>query len=132
MLGRQGLHRSHGLTVVAELPVVVVLDHHAAPVGHLPAAPRMQRHAQRELVRRGQQHRVRPGGLADDGAHAVDRQRPQAQALPGCDVPVGLVAVRLDREGGRTRRAQRAAAVGAGLAAWRVKAKAMQLCASKS
>ena len=32
----------------------------------------MQRHAQRELVRRGQQHRVRPGGLGDDGAQAVD------------------------------------------------------------
>jgi hypothetical protein len=109
VVGRERLQRAHRLAVVAELPVVVILDHHAAPVGRLAAAPGMQRHAQRELVRRGQQHRVRPGSPADDGAHAVDRQRPQAQALPGRDVAVGLVAVCLDREGGRARRAQRAA-----------------------
>ncbi len=108
-IGRERLKRAHRLPVVAELPVVVVLDHHAAPVGRLPAAPRVQRHAQRELVRRGQQESVGPGGLADDGAHVVDRQRPQAQALPGGDVAVGLVAVGLHREGARAGRAQRAA-----------------------
>jgi hypothetical protein len=112
MVGRERLQRAYRLAVVAELPVIVVLDHHAAPVGYLPAAPRMQRDAQRELVRRGQQHRVRPGDLGDDGAHAVDRQRPQAQALADHDVSVGLVAVGLHREGGRARRPQRAADAG--------------------
>jgi hypothetical protein len=109
MVGRQRLQRAHRLPVVAELPVVVVLDHHPAPVGHLPAAPRMQRHAQRELVRGGEQRRVRPGGLADDGAHPVDGHGPQAQALPGGDVAMSLVAVGLHREGARAGRAQRAA-----------------------
>ena len=112
MIGRERLQCAHRLPVVAELPVVVVLDHHAAPVGDFPAAPRMERHAQRELVRRGQQRRVGPGGLADDGAHAVNRQRPQAEALPGGDVPVGLVTVGLHREGVRAGRTQRAADAG--------------------
>jgi hypothetical protein len=105
-IGGERLQRAHRLPVVPELPVVVVLDHHAAPVGRLPAASRVQRHAQRELVRRSQQHGVRlRGRRADDGTHAVDRQRPQPQALRRGDAPVGAVAVGLHREGPRARRA---------------------------
>ncbi|HEV2536053.1 MAG TPA: hypothetical protein VGU21_00925 [Streptosporangiaceae bacterium] len=57
--------------------------------GQAVPAARVQRHAQRELVRRRQQHRLRHGGGRDDGAPAVDGNRPQAQALPDGHVAVG-------------------------------------------
>ena len=109
VIGRERLQRADRLPVVAELSVVVVLDHDAAPRGHLPAAARMKGHAQRELVRRGQQRGVSPAGLTDDGAHRVNGHRPQAKALPGDDVTVLLVTVGLHGQGGRAGRTQRAA-----------------------
>ena len=72
----------------------------------------MQGHAQRELVGRGQQRRVRPAGLGDDGAHAVDGHRPQAKTLRRGDVAVGLVTVGLHGEGARAGGAKRAADCG--------------------
>jgi hypothetical protein len=72
-IGRERLQGAHRLPVVAELPVVVVLDHHPAPPGYVPATARMKRHTQRELVGRGQQRGAGRAGLADDGAHRVNR-----------------------------------------------------------
>ena len=46
------------------------------PVEHRSTPIRWQRHPGWELGRRCQEHRVRPGGAADHGAHGVDRQRP--------------------------------------------------------
>ena len=109
VIGCERLQRAHRLPVVPELPVVVVLDHHPAPARRVPAALRMQGHAQRELVCRGQQRGIGPVGRADHGAAAVDRQRPQAQALALREVAVGPVAVGLDGERGRAGRAQRGA-----------------------
>src|ERR1700744_421264 len=51
--GGQWLQRADRLPVIAELPVVVVLDHQATPVGHLATAARMQPPARGELVSRG-------------------------------------------------------------------------------
>ncbi len=67
----------------------------------------MEGHPERELMGRGQQRGVRPVGRADHGAAAVDGQRAQAQALPLREVAVGLVAIGLDGERGRSGRAQR-------------------------
>jgi len=108
-VGRERLQRAHRLPVIPELPVVVVLDHKPGPACRFPAALRVEGHAQRELVGRGQQRGVRPGGRRDDGAAAVDRQRPQAQALRLRDGAVGLVAVRLHGKRARPGRPQRGA-----------------------
>ena len=112
VIGRERLQRAHRLPVIAELAVVVVLDHHPAPAGRLPAAAGMQGHAQRELMRRGQQRGVRPGRVADHGAAAVHGQRTQSQALGLREVAVGLVAVGLHGQCGRAGRAQRGAGDG--------------------
>ena len=113
VIGGERLQRADRLPVVAELPVVVILDHHPAPAGPRPARRCGCRVTpERELMRRGQQRRVRPVGRADHGAAAVDGQRPQAQAAGRGEVAVGLVAVGLHGERGRAGRAQRGAGDG--------------------
>lgn len=70
---------------------------------------REEGHAQRELMRRGQQRRVHAAGLADDGPRPVHRHRPQAKALADGDVAVRLVTIGLHGQGARPGQAQRAA-----------------------
>jgi hypothetical protein len=107
--GCERLQGADRLPVITEFPVVVVLDHQAAPAGHLMAAAWMQRRAQRELMRRGQQHCVRIAGRADHGAPVVDGHRPQPQSLPAGDSAVRLMTVGFDRERTCSVRAQHAA-----------------------
>ena len=83
---RQRLHRAHRVPVVAELAVVVVFHQHRAgaggPLGEQPAARRRERHAERELVCRGQQRGACPAEhrAVRHRAVRVDRQRGETQA----------------------------------------------------
>ncbi len=101
VLGRQGLHGPDRAAVVAELPVVVVLDHdRSGPCGPPPGlrpAMRRQRHAERELMRRREQHGPGVADLVDHRPVVVHRDRPRRQAAGLDDVAVMLVAVGLHR-----------------------------------
>jgi hypothetical protein len=103
VVGREALHGPDRLAVVAELAVVVVLDDHspgvAGPLDHPGPPRRRERHPERELVRRGQEHRAGRADLVDHGAAAVHRQHGQPQAGGGGDGPVTRLPVGLDREG---------------------------------
>jgi len=103
VVGCQRLHGAHGLAVVAELPVVVVLDHQPGaggrPLEEGAAPPRRQGHAERELVRGRQHDRTGRSEVIGHGAVAVDRQRQHAHAVRLGDPPVGLVPVVLDADG---------------------------------
>ncbi len=122
------LERLHGpdrLAVVAEFAVVVVLDEQpAGPRGPVdgPAPPLGgERAAQRELVGRGQQRRIRPietarwiepghgPGPGEDSAALVHRQRPGAQPVLGHDAVQVRKAVRLHGQGRGAPAAQRPA-----------------------
>ena len=103
VVGRQRLHGADGLAVVAELAVVVILDHQPAagggPLDEVAAPPRGQGHPERELVRGGQHGRGRPPQGTGHGAVPIDRQRQAAQAVRPDDPPVGLGPVLLDGDG---------------------------------
>jgi hypothetical protein len=103
VIGREALNRADRLAVVAELAVVVVLDHHApgvtGPLDYPGPAPRRQRHPERELVGRGQQHRAGRADLVHHGAAVVDRQHGQPQAGGRGHGPVAGLPVGLDRQG---------------------------------
>jgi hypothetical protein len=103
VIGGEALHGPDRLAVVAELAVVVVLDDHSPGVAgplHHPGPPlRSERHPERKLVRRGQQHRARGADLVDHGTAAVDRKHRQPQAGAGGHGPVTGLPVGLDREG---------------------------------
>ncbi len=113
VLGSERLHRADRLPVVTELPVVVVLDDQpagpAGPLHHHGAPPGGQRHPERELVRRGQQHGVGAAKLADRRALGIDGQRRQAQPAVGGHVAVRLQAVGLGGQDGGAARPQRLA-----------------------
>jgi hypothetical protein len=103
VIGREALNGADRLAVVAELAVVVVLDDHApgvtGPLDHPGPAPRRQRHAERELVGRGQQHRAGRADLVHHGAAAVNRQHGQPQAGGRGHGPVRGQPVRLHGQG---------------------------------
>lgn len=86
----ESLDGAHRLTVVTELPVVVVLQDEPAagtgPVDHGRTPFRVQRTTRRELVGRGEQHTPyarQSGQLAGTGPVFVDRQRDRTD--PGGD-----------------------------------------------
>ena len=112
VLGRERLHGAHRLAVVAELAVVVVLDHDAAGAlgpGDGGGAPlRGEQHAERELVGGRQQRRVGVAQLLDRGAERVHGQRADVQPRGGDDLAVCPVAVRLDGHRPGAAGAQRA------------------------
>ena len=78
----------------------------AAQSADLPPPGRLQRYAERELVRRREQHRLGSVEPTKHGPARVNRQRPQRQALSPGNTPVPLVPVVLDRERGRPTGAQ--------------------------
>src|ERR1043165_3791517 len=79
VVGRGALDRSHRLPVVAELAVVVVLDHHTAagtrPVHECATAPRWQGRAGRVLVGRGHFHGGGRSGYFGPCSVLVHRER---------------------------------------------------------
>ena len=93
-VGRQALQRAHGLPVVAELGVVVVLEDHPVdvvrPLHQLVATGRAQHRPGRALVGRRQQHGAGTAGaqLVDPDPLRVDRRRP---------TPAGRLAARCGR-----------------------------------
>lgn len=99
--GIESLERTDRLPVVAELPVVVVLQDQPArgprPVdgGRPPVG--VERHPQRELVRRRQQHRTFAPQRTGLRAECVQRESGGAQPRVGEQVPVQVQPVRLDR-----------------------------------
>ncbi len=99
----ESLEGADRLAVVAELPVVVVLQDQAAgapgPVDRRGPPVGVERHPRRELVRGCQQHRAgapHRGQFAGPGAEFVERQAGDAQ--PGLDKQTGVHVepVRLD------------------------------------
>ena len=110
----EALERADGLTVVAELPVVVVLQDQAAggagPVDDRRAPVRVQRDPGRVLMSRRQQHgadAVHPGQVLDPRAALVDVERRDAQPGVGQQIAVDVQAVRLDRHRPHPPRLQR-------------------------
>ncbi|KJY42677.1 hypothetical protein VR41_06670, partial [Streptomyces sp. NRRL B-1568] len=102
VVGGQTLEGAHGLAVVAQFAVVVVLQDHPAraggPVDDRGPAGGVQRGAGGELVGRGEQHALDgppPLQLPDVRAEPVDGQRHRAQAGPFDGVAVVPEAVRL-------------------------------------
>ena len=99
----QALQRPEWMAVVAELAVVVVLDDQAAgverPLDNLCSPSRRERHSERELVRRGQEHGVSGSELAHPGAALVDRERRQRQPILRGGLARALLDELLDREG---------------------------------
>jgi hypothetical protein len=85
---REALERSDGLLVVAELRVVIVLDHHPAHLlGSLQQCQpplRGEDHAGWGLVGRRDDvsGRIRPGELVDDQAAVVDGDEDRVDARP--------------------------------------------------
>ena len=101
-VGRERLHGADRLPVVAELAVVVVLDHDPAPLRERPAAGRRQRHAERELVGGREHDRVGVAGHGRlEGAALVKREQRRTPPLPGDDRRGARVAVLLDRDRAR-------------------------------
>ncbi len=113
--GGHALQRAHRLPVVAELPVVVVLDDQAArrprPLGQRVPAGRVQGRPGRVLVGGSHHDRTRcppgdPGQGLGAGAAVVDRQRQHGQAGPADDLTVEFQARILHRDRGRPRGAK--------------------------
>ena len=110
-VGCQALHRPERRPVVAELGVVVVLDHHRArlgrPLEQRRPPPRRHRHPGGRLVRRRHQHRCqgrlgRGGGrerpeLLHAGTVPVNRQRHEPRPVGGEDRAVHGQSRVLDR-----------------------------------
>jgi hypothetical protein len=101
MVGGQSLHRPHRVPVVAELSVVVVLDHEPTrvrgPLDDGRTAGGCQCRPERELVCGGEDHGGLVGKRLDRGAPFVDRQRHRAEAGANDDLPNGRQAMALDR-----------------------------------
>ncbi|CAM5317195.1 hypothetical protein SCYAM73S_04536 [Streptomyces cyaneofuscatus] len=102
MLGVEPLNGAHGLPVVAELPVVVVLHDEPArgprPVDHRRAPRRVQGPAGRELMGgRQQDGPVAAGQFTDPGPVPVDAHGPGADAVRGEQPAVEGQPVRLRR-----------------------------------
>ena len=87
VLGSERLHRPDRLAVVAELPVVVVLDDEPTaangPVDRRGTPVGRERDTERELVCRGQQHRIGVAQVAGPGAVGVHGQDPEAEPVRG-------------------------------------------------
>ena len=109
MFGGKGLERTHGLPVIAELAVVVVLDDQSAdlgsPVHDLPAPRWRQRDTERELMRWRQQRRARAGPSQTAGAR---RRQARAQTSPAQTSPAQTSPVQTSpAQTSQCRRAQR-------------------------
>ena len=87
VVGRERLQRADRPAVVAELAVVVVLDHEARarPLGERRPALRRERRAQADLVGRCHDHRAR-GEILDARAALVDRDGDDAPSRGGDDI----------------------------------------------
>ena len=112
MLRGERLHGADGLAVVAELSVVVVLDHQSTggegPLDRSHAPRRRQRHPERELVGRRQQQRRRVITV-DHRPVFIDGQRHRSEPSGGHDRTVLPVAVGLDADCHRALRPQHVA-----------------------
>ena len=113
VVGRERLECADRAAVVAELAVVVVLDDEAAgafrPAHDLEPPRGAERHADRELVRRGEQHRIHVPEPLDHRAAGVDGDGDRREARGADDLAVRLVPDLLDGDPPRPGRRERAA-----------------------
>ncbi|SCD41823.1 hypothetical protein GA0115246_101521, partial [Streptomyces sp. SolWspMP-sol7th] len=102
-LGVEPLQGPHGLPVVAELAVVVVLKDQPVvrprPVHERGPALRQQRAPGGELVARREEHRVGAGRREGDGAVGVEREHDDPHPGRAQNPPVHPQPVRLDGDG---------------------------------